>query len=283
MLNTKILVSGADFFALDAPINPYYDNNPVNVAEAMREHAAILNAFHDAGIEIIKVVPPSTSQDGVYTANWGLVRDGKVVLSRLPDARVSEEDYAAKIFTELGLEVIRVPEDWHFSGQGDALPCGRFLLAGSGYRSDPRASKFAADALGFELIQLHAVPKLDDAGNPCLNPSSGWADSFFYDIDLAISVLRDDLIAYCPDAFDDVSRARIAALPVDKITVSYEEAVKGLACNLVSTGETVIMSAHAPNLRSEIEKRGLNVTPIHAPELARGGGYIRCVSLTLGE
>ena len=281
MLNAKVLVSGAEFFALDAPINPYYDHNPVNVSDAVAEHATIIQAFSDAGMEIVRVTPPSTSQDGVYTANWGLVRGDKVILSRLPNARRSEEEYATKIFRDLGLTVITVPDDWRFSGQGDALPCGKYLLAGSGYRSDPRATKFAAETLGLELVQLHAVPELDANQNPVINQSSGWADSFFYDIDLAIAVLRDDLIAYCPDAFDEQSRVKIAGLPVEKIEVSYEEATKGLACNLVSTGETVIMSAHAPNLKSEIEKRGLSVATINAPELARGGGYIRCVSLTL--
>ncbi|MDR0957056.1 MAG: amidinotransferase [Candidatus Nomurabacteria bacterium] len=281
MLNAKVLISGADFFALDQPINPYYDSKPVNVPEAKAEHRTILENFYKAEIEILQVTPPANSQDGVYTANWGLVRNGKVVLSRLPNARKNEEKYAEAVFRQLGLEVIHAPEDWRFSGQGDSLPCGNFLLSGSGYRSDPRAQKFAAEALGFELVQLHAVPKLDASGQPVINSASGWEDSLFYDIDLAISVLRDDLIAYCPEAFDEVSRVQIAALPLQKIEVDYDEAVKGLACNLVSTGETVIMSAHAPKFQAEIEKNGLKVLPISAPELARGGGYIRCVSLTI--
>ena len=281
MLNQKVLVSGADFFSFDAPINPYYDKNPVNVDKAKSEHAEILENFRKAGIEIIQVPPPSTSQDGVYTANWALVRNGKAILARLPNARKTEEDYAEKVLLDLGLEVIRVPEGWRFSGQGDALPCGKFLLAGSGYRSDEKAQEFAAEILGFELVQLRTIPELDKNGQPVINSASGWADSFFYDVDLAISVLRDDLIAYCPDAFDEKSRVKIAELPMKKIIVSYEEATKGFACNLVSTGETVIMSEYAPELKSKIEKHGLKVLTVKAPELARGGGYIRCVSLAL--
>jgi N-dimethylarginine dimethylaminohydrolase len=155
------------------------------------------------------------------------------------------------------------------------------LLAGNGYRSDSRAQAFAAETLGLELVQLHANPELDTNGQPMINPVSGWADSFFYDIDLAISVLREDLIAYCPEAFDEESRAKIEALPMEKIAVSYAEATNGLACNLVSTGETVIMSSRAPEFKIAVEKHGLKtITPI-VTELAKGGGYIRCVSLTL--
>jgi N-dimethylarginine dimethylaminohydrolase len=281
MLNKKVLMSGAQFFSSDAHINPYYEAEPIDAKKAQAEHDLIRQAFEQAGIEVIKVDPPSASQDGVYTANWALVRDGKAVMSRLPDARKAEEPYAEKVLSGLGFETITVPENWHFSGQGDSLPCGRFLLAGSGYRSNPRAQAFTAEMLGLELVQLHANPELDADGRPVINPVSGWADSFFYDIDLAISVLREDLIAYCPDAFDEASRAKIAALPLEKISVSYREATNGLACNLVSTGETVIMSAHAPEFRAEVEKHGLRTITPPVTELAKGGGYIRCVSLTL--
>lgn len=281
MLNKKVLVSGADFFALDAPINPYYDDRPADVTQAMADHNEIINSFKEAGIEIKKVDPPHTSQDGVYTANWALVKGKKAILSRLPNARKTEEIYAKSILEEFGIEVIEVPEDWHFSGQGDALACGQYLLAGQGYRSDPRAQIFAAETLGYDLIQLKTKPQLDNKNQPIINASSGWPDSFFYDIDLALSVLRKDLIAYCPEAFDEESNVKINNLPVNKIKVSYAEATKGFACNLVSTGETVIMSNHAPELRAAIESHGMHVMTPDVKELPRGGGYIRCVSLAL--
>lgn len=281
MINQKVIVSGATHFALDAPINPYYDNDPVNIARAMRDHSLIVDSFKEAGIEVVKVEPPQDSQDGVYTANWALIRGDKAVVSRLPDARKAEEAYAVKALNNMGVTVITVPEDWHFSGQGDALPCGRFLLAGQGYRSDSRAQAFAADTLGYELIQLHTIPQLDAGGRPQINSASGWPDSFFYDIDLAMAIICEDLIAYCPEAFDEISRNRISRLPMEKIEVSYKEAVEGFACNLVSTGKTVIMSNRAPELQADIERHGLKTIAPDVRELPRGGGYIRCVSLTL--
>ncbi len=281
MINKKVLMSGAQFFSNDAHINPYYNAEAIDTKKATFEHDIIRLAFEQAGMDVIQVEPPSGSQDGVYTANWALVHGNRAIMSRLPDARKAEEPYSEQVLRILGFETITVPEDWHFSGQGDSLPCGKYLLAGSGYRSDPRAQKFAADALGLKLIQLHTIPELDTNGQPMINPISGWADSFFYDIDLAISVLREDLIAYCPDAFDKHSQKKIESLPMEKIKVGYDEATNGLACNLVSTGNVVIMSSRAPQLRAEVEKRGLKVITPEITELAKGGGYIRCVSLTL--
>lgn len=82
MINQKLMVSGADYFADTYEINPYYTNNEINIAKAMSEHAAILECFKEAGIELIKVDPPKDCQDGVYTANWALVKDGVAVMAR---------------------------------------------------------------------------------------------------------------------------------------------------------------------------------------------------------
>lgn len=68
---------------------------------------------------------------------------------------------------------------------------------------------------------------------------------------------------------------------VDKIEVSLKEAKEAFACNLVSTGETVIMSNKAPGLQSELIARGFRVITPEITELAKGGGYIRCTTLTL--
>lgn len=287
-INTIILMSGAEYFANDAPINPYYADEAIDVASAIKEHAEIQQCLEKAGITVVKVTPPSTSQDGVYTANWALVRGKKAVLASLPNARKSEEDWAEAELTKLGIEVIRVPDGLRFSGQGDALPCGDLLFCGSSYRSDVRAQAFTAETLGFRRIQLQAVPLLDVDGRPVVNASSGWLDSFYYDIDLALSVLRapengkKGLIAYCKEAFTPESQQILEELEeVEKILVSEKEAKEAFACNLVSTGETVVMSAHAPEFTSKLIAQGFEVITPHISELAKGGGYIRCTTLTL--
>jgi len=280
MINQTVLMSGAECFALDQKINPYYDDGPVDVARAVIDHDNVAQCLREAGVEVVKVAPPAGAQDGIYTANWALIRNRKAILARLPDARKTEEEYAELVLGNLGYEVVRVPEDWHFSGQGDNLVVGKYLIAGCGYRSDARACEFAADELDLELVQIHAIPELEN-GVAKINAVSGWPDSRFYDIDLAVAVLRDDLIAYYPDALDEVSRVRMENLPLETIKVDYDEAVNGMACNLVSTGETVIMSSRAPKLRQQIERRGFKVLMPDVREITRGGGFIRCVSLTL--
>ena len=159
--------------------------------------------------------------------------------------------------------------------------CGKYLIAGTGYRSDIEAQQFAAATLGLEPVLIHAKPQLNDDGSEHINPVTNHADSLWYDLDLAVSVINNRTIAYCPDALDEESNKKLQSLNLDRILVDYEECTKGFANNLVSTGKHVIMSNKAPKLQAELEKRGLICLTPDVTELKKGGGYIRCASLWL--
>jgi N-dimethylarginine dimethylaminohydrolase len=292
-INNSVLMSGVDFFDDSQAINPFMNKDvKIDKQKAKAEHQAIVQALKDAGVEVKTTPPPQNCQDGVYTANWGIVRNGKAVLSNLPNARKNEEPYAEQALNSLGLTTYKMAEEVRFSGQGDALPCGNFLFIGTGYRTDKAAHDFVADKLGYQIVALQTIPKRDKFGfgKPAINRDSGWPDSYFYDIDLALAVLRPPnsdqkgLIAWCPKAFVPESRAKLAAFDgVDKIEVDFNEAKHGFACNLVSTGETVVMSAKAPKFKKQLEKLGFKVVMPQISELAKGGGYIRCTTLTLNN
>ncbi len=272
-------MSGPKYFSVKE-LNPYSkQNNQPDPVKAATEFANVKAAIEAAGIKVIKVDEPVGCQDGIFTANWGLCRGDTCILSSLPGPRKSEEPYAERVLKNLDKKVIRPP--FQFSGQGDALPCGNLLFTGTGYRNDPRIHDFLAQTFGYEIIPLQAIPELDANGKPVFNQITGLPDSFFYDIDLAVSVLRKDLIAWCPDALTQESQYCMRAVPIEKIEVSLDEAMQAFACNLVSSGETVIMGARAPKLKAAIEAHGLNVTTVTLDELAKGGGYIRCTTLTL--
>jgi len=278
-------MSGADYFDDAAAINPFMNKDvAIDRVKAQAEHDSIRQALEQAGVTIIKVDPPADCQDGVYTANWALVRGNKAVMASLPYARKGEEPYAEQILKAQGKTIYKVPDDLRFSGQGDSLPAGNYLFTGSKYRTDLQVHQFLAETLGYEVISLRTVPLKDWLGSPVKNKDSGWPDSFFYDIDLALSVIRPDLIAWCPKAFTRASRKKIRAITdIEKIEVSFDEAKKAFACNLVSTGETVVMSATAPKLKAALEAKGLKVITPVITELAKGGGYIRCTTLTLNN
>ncbi|HSX37165.1 MAG TPA: arginine deiminase-related protein [Patescibacteria group bacterium] len=278
-INTSVLISGTQYFRVEE-LNPYsHAANQPDPSQAASEHAALKAALEQAGIQVTQVEAPADCQDGVYTANWALCRGNAAVLSYLPNMRRTEQPYAEKVLAAQGFQTIKAP--YRFSGQGDALPCGNYLFCGSMYRTDPLMHEFLAAELGYEVIGLQTVPAVDPNGHAIINKITGWPDSLFYDLDLALAVLTPNLIAWCPGAFTPESQEKIRALPLDTIEVSFDEATNGFACNLVSTGQTVVMSAHAPELKAAIEAKGLKTITPQISELSKGGGYIRCTTLTL--
>ncbi|NDC21887.1 hypothetical protein EBZ57_00775 [bacterium] len=289
-MNQTVLMSGADYFDDKSAINALMnDQISVDIEAAQREHAAIRSALESAGIKVIKIDPPSGCQDGVYTANWALVKNGKALMSRLPNTRKPEEEYAQKILKQQDLEIIKLPENVKcFSGQGDALPCGDIVFTQSPYRTSIEAHEHLKE-LGFkQIFALQTKPSRNFLGLPKINKITGWPDSPTYDIDLAIAVLKfpsensKGLIAYCPDVFKKSSQKILEKFnEVDKIIVSKHETLQAFALNLVSNGETVIMNSGAPEFHKNLESHSLKVIALDLPELKKGGGSIRCTTLTI--
>jgi N-dimethylarginine dimethylaminohydrolase len=290
--NTTVLMSGADYFNDGQAINALMDSAlPVNLQNAMAEHALIAGSLQEIGIKVIKIAPPPNCQDGVYTANWALVRDNKALMARLPNTRQPEEDYAKTKLQELGLKTIVLPpETGRFSGQGDALPCGNIVFTQSPYRTTTNAHPYLQSVLGFEkVIAMQTKPARQFKFGPAkINKITGWPDSPTYDIDLAIAILRwptnnkKGLIAWCPDVFTSASCKILKSYDgVEKIEVSKTETLKAYALNLVSTGEAIVMNSGAPKFQAQLEQEGFKVKALDLPELKKGGGSIRCTTLTL--
>lgn len=265
-------------------LNLYSDEKvQPNAAAARAEHAMVKAAMEQAGITVVQVESPVGCQDGIYTANWAFCSGETAIMSRLPNVRQGEELYARNILQEMGKQII-VPKWQRYSGQGDTLVVGDKLFLGSGYRSNKEMKKLLKDTFGnkYEIVDVQTISKIADDGTPELNKVSHWPDSFFYDLDLAMGVVSPEIIAWCPEAFLPDSQEKIRAVEgLSKIEVSLEEAMGAFACNFISTGNTVIMGAGAPQLQANIESYGLKTTTLDTPELVKGGGFIRCISLTL--
>jgi len=291
-INSTVLMSGADYFTDKDAINALMDSRvPVDVNRAMFEHQSIVDSFKSIGIEVIKVDPPKDCQDGIYTANWALIHKNKALMARLPNKRKPEEAYAKKILEKQGLEIFELPENIRaFSGQGDSLVIDDIVFCQSPYRTSKNAHKYLSKTLGINtVVQLETKPVRKFVFGPKkLNKLTGWPDSQTYDLDLALAVLRPRngdqkaLIAYCPAVFKAKSRRILKKLDgVEKIEVSREEALDAFALNLVSTGAAAVINSGAPKFKAELESAGLKVIELDLNELKKGGGSIRCSSLTL--
>lgn len=200
----------------------------------------------------------------VYAANGGLVLDGTVVGARFrhPQRRGEEELYLHRL-ERLAPRGSHRPACYN-EGEGDFLSVGGLILAGTGFRTEPAAHAEVARILRRPVRSLVLV------------------DPRFYHLDTALCVLGDDLIAYLPSAFDEASRTWLERRFPTAIRVGEPDAlVFGL--NAVSDGLHVVMSVEAEDFAGQLRERGFEPIGLEFDEIRRGGGAIKCATLSVGR
>jgi N-dimethylarginine dimethylaminohydrolase len=248
------------FFAVDYAINPWMDtSNPVDSTVALAQWQHLREIYLRLGHTVEVVDPVPGLPDMVYAANGGLILNGAAVIARFKYAQRQPESVAY--------------EDWLISrgyqpmhtqhvneGQGDLLPVGDMILAGTGFRTDPRAHTEIAEIFGRPLVSLHLI------------------DPRFYHLDTALAILDDTTIAYYPPAFTDASRAQLETLFPDAIVVDTADAY-AFGLNAVSDGRHVVHPAGASGFARQLSDAGFEPVGVKMAELLKGGGSVKCCTL----
>ena len=107
--------------------------------------------------------------------------------------RAGEEAPFADWFSGAGFEIITVPREDPFEGEGDALfqPGEALLWAGYGVRSALETHSMLGQTFATEVVSLRLV------------------DPRFYHLDTCFAPLPDGHLLYYPAAFDERSRRAI--------------------------------------------------------------------------
>jgi N-dimethylarginine dimethylaminohydrolase len=248
------------FFAVDYAINPWMDTtNPIDTAVALAQWQHLRDTYLRLGHVVDLVDPVAGLPDMVYAANGGLILGGTALVARFKYPQRQPESIAyADWMRSHGYDPVHTR---HVNeGQGDLLPVGQKILAGTGFRTDPRAHYEIAEIFGRPVVSLQLV------------------DPRFYHLDTALSVLDDTTIAYYPPAFSESSRVQLETLFPDAIVVESADAyVFGL--NAVSDGRHVVHPAAAVGFGRQLSQAGFEPIGVEMSELLKGGGSVKCCTL----
>ncbi|MFF7840478.1 dimethylargininase [Streptomyces ossamyceticus] len=261
----RFLVCEPRHFAVQYSINPWmHPDAPVDVDLAREQWQALIRAYRDHGHTVETVEPVAALPDMVFAANCALVLGGRVLgsLFHAPERRPESTAYDAW-FEAAGYEVRRAESVCE--GEGDLVPAGRFLLAGTGFRTTREAHRQAQEFFGVPVISLQLV------------------DPRFYHLDTALFVLddgEDGNIAYYPEAFSPGSRAVLARLYPDAVIAGHEDAL-AFGLNSVSDGRHVFISSRAKELADQLDRQGYVPVPLDLSEFRKAGGGIKCCTQEL--
>jgi N-dimethylarginine dimethylaminohydrolase len=254
------LMCRPEYFEVRYAINPWMrPGEPVDRERALAQWDALRRTYLDLGHRVDLIDPVPGLPDMVYAANGATVVGGMVLGARFRHRERAAEAVAYRAwFAAAGYPVVE-PEFVN-EGEGDLLAVGDIVLAGHGFRTDPRAHAEAAAAFGREVVPLTLV------------------DPRFYHLDTAIAVLDDSTIAWLPAAFTPESQHVVAARFPDAIAADPADAAV-LGLNAVSDGRNVVLPAQATGLAAALHERGYTPVPVDLSELLKGGGGPKCCTL----
>ncbi len=253
----RFLLCEPRYFDVQYAINPWMrDGAPVDTALAQRQWAALVQAYRDHGHTVETVPPVAGLPDMVFAANSALVLGGRVFGSRFhaPQRRPESDSYE-KWFRAAGFDV-HVPEAV-CEGEGDLVPVGGHLLAGTGFRTTREAHREVQEFLGVPTISLQLV------------------DPYFYHLDTALFPLDDSNIAYYPDAFSPGSREVLRRLFPDAVLATRDDAL-AFGLNSVSDGCHVFVAPQAEGIVEQLARHGYVPVPVDLSEFHKAGGGIKC-------
>jgi N-dimethylarginine dimethylaminohydrolase len=216
----------------------------------------------EMGAEVELLPQAEDAPDMVFTANAGLVRAGRCLVShfRHPERQVEEPHFAAW-FESRGYDLQRLPDDMPFEGEGDALFAGDTLLAGYLKRSDIRAHGVLAEYFQVPVLSLELV------------------DDRWYHLDTCLFPLDAETIVFYPEAFDSYAQ-NVLRRTFRTIEVTEEEALR-FACNAVRVGSKIVLPAGCPLLTHTLEEAGYTVHSVDLSEFMKAGGAAKCLTLYL--
>jgi len=249
-----------EHFEVRYAINPWMrPGDPVDRGRALAQWDALYRTYLDLGHRVDLIDPVPGLPDMVYAANGATVVGGVVLGARFRHPERAAEAGAHRAwFAAAGYPVVE-PEFVN-EGEGDLLAIGDVVLAGHGFRTDPRAHSEAAAVLGREVVPLMLV------------------DPRFYHLDTAIAVLDDSTIAWLPAAFAPESQYVLRARFPDAVVADPADAAV-LGLNAVSDGRNVVLPAQATGLAATLRERGYTPVPVDLSELLKGGGGPKCCTL----
>jgi N-dimethylarginine dimethylaminohydrolase len=263
----RYLMCPPRYFAVEYSINPWMDpSKPVDTGLAMAQWTELRDTYRRLGHVVEEIEPQPGLPDMVFAANSGTVVDGRVLGARFrAPQRAAEADHYRRWFVEHGYRDVVMPTRIN-EAEGDFAWTGRYLLAGTGFRTDPGAHAEAQEVLGVPVVSLQLV------------------DPRYYHLDVALVVLDDrpdhPVVAYYPDAFSSGSLRVLRRLFPDAVIADDTDA-ECLGLNAVCDGRHVVLPVEATHLAARVAEIGFEPIFVDVSELRKSGGGPKCCTMEL--
>jgi N-dimethylarginine dimethylaminohydrolase len=264
---SRLLMCPPDYYGIEYEINPWMRvSNQSNGDRARTQWQALTQVLEkEIGAKLEFMEPVPGLPDLVFTANAGVLHDGKAVPSRFrhPE-RQREERHFIDWFTNKGYEVINLDAEIYFEGAGDLLEFPEFWIGGYRQRSDIRAYDQLSTIFQKKILPVELV------------------DQRFYHLDTCFCPLSNGELLYFPPAFDTYAQTVIAShVEQNKRFAVPSSEGERFACNAVCIDRHVVLPIGCPETMEWLTQQGYTPHPVELDEFLKAGGSAKCLTLAL--
>lgn len=230
---------------------------------ACEQHATLATALRSAGARVLRLPFLHGAFDSVFMKDSAILAGTRALPTTFRHGeRAPEAAARAAQLRRAGFVVAKPLASQLEGGDVCVIPHRALALLGHGVRSSRDSTRGLAQFLGCDVMTLELVD-----------------DSLFH-LDVALTVLADDTLAYCPAAFTPAARRTIEALAFSRvIEISAAEAAR-FSLNIVEVGTTIVTGTPSAYLWESLGRRVI-VAPLDQFQLA--GGSAACLVARLNE
>ena len=234
---------------------------------ALRQHAEMLAAYRDAGVNVHLLEPRDELAYGVYARDSSFMTPFGAVICQLASPR-RRGAYATtlRFYLEHEIPVYDLVSAGCFEG-GDfnMIEPGCVLIGYTGGRGEEVAARQVAGWMEREGIEVKLAP----------------IDEFYVHIDLMVCMLAEKLAAVCLDTTDPEIAGWLRARKIEIVPVDFKETM-GLGCNVVALGnDRVLSTSFATGLNARLRALGFTVYDPDMSQFLEAGGGVHCMAQAL--
>lgn len=270
---TRVLLSAPDHLSM-VPCNSVTkealrNGLGVSADAARRQHQALVEALHGAGVEtvIVEAAPDlpdqSFARDTTVMTPWGLV-------GLRPGAfhRRGEVEHVMARAKAAGVPILgRIEQGMIEGGDVCILRPGLVVIGVTGSRTNDEGAEALAAIFrrrGWRAVLHHF-------------------DAHFLHLDTIFAMVDGETALACRDVLDDGFIAQMEDGGIELLPVSYKD-VRKLGCNVVSLGGgRVLTSVDNVRANAQLAARGYDLIPLDLSQFTRCGGGVHCLTMPLAR
>lgn len=232
----------------------------------MKEHAGLVKAYEDNGVEVVLLEPQPECPYMVYARDFGAaIAEGVVIGKFRHPVRQVEATYYEEKLKELGVPIVARTTAGGFEG-GDFWFLDPYTIVhGVIERTDWdgfRNVQYQLEDLGYTMV-----------GIPCEKEN--------LHLDMCFNIVGDKIAVVCKEALPKFFIRMLEKRGFTLINVSQEGVFKHY-CNLQNIGNNKVISfTNNKEVNQQMRDLGLTVIEVELAEILKGGGGPHCMTFPL--